>query len=567
MRIFTFLAALLIAQTLFWACQMVRSKWVIPPVPTAALEAGSPGVRGVYFADGDCYSRMERVRRVAASPGLIIQRHDFENFPDGVHSHTTALFDYIIFAFSKILPGVPAGVLPLEWAGAWISPLLGALLLCAVAVWGFLLRLRSLPLTCLLLAVSPILLHGFAVGRPDHQSLVTLLVGLGLLAEIALWHLPPSSRQVRWWQIVWGLAWGFALWASLYEPLIILLVVLLLRAVFASRAAWREWKNHLVAPVLAGVLLLISFLLEGLPTVSASGATYEEFQHWAQSIGELARVPILTSAFAWMGWLALPLPFLLVGNFLLARRRRSEGERVERRRECVPLFLCILFAVVAGLLAWHIRWGYFFVLVGAVALPWALDVLPWVILRYVLFFISLWPLAQEMERSLFPAGMHLVQRAEDLREAAMLRYEMRQLPRGNPNAILAPWWLTPEASYWAQLPGIAGSSHQSLPGTLDVTRFFMSTDDAAALEILKKRPAAWVIVPSSERVIQQAEFLFPETEVSEDHPPLVIRLDQHPAFAPEFLRLENKTPYFKIYRVVPLAVPGADRSTPARASE
>ncbi|MFV0337670.1 MAG: hypothetical protein ACK5LK_05435 [Chthoniobacterales bacterium] len=544
MRIFTLLIALLLAQTIFWACQSVKSKWVLPSV----AQGGVASVQGVYFLDGDCYSRMERARQVEASPGLIIQRHDFENFPECVHSHATAFLVYLIVGLSKFAPRGAGAPLPLEWAGAWVSPMLGSLLLCAVAAWGFFLRLRSVPAVLFLLAVSPILLHGFGVGRPDHQSLVTLLVGIGLMSEIALWYLPGGARQVRWWQIAWGMGWGFALWASLYEPLILLGLVLVLRVAFTPRAAWRDLKRHWLAPLVTGVLLLVSFLLEGFPKVSASGASYEEFQRWAQSIGELAGVPVLQSAFSWMGWLALPLPFLLVGNFLQMWRKREAGSG-SRLRERIPLLLCILFIVVGVLLAWHIRWGYFFVLVGALALPWALGVVPWVVLRYAVFFVSLWPLAQELERNLYPEGAALAQRTEKLREAAMLRYEMLRLPRENRGAILAPWWITPAASYWGQVPGIAGSSHQSLPGTLDVTRFFISTNDHEALEILKKRPASWVIAPASDRVLGQAKFLFPEARFSAEHPPLAIRLDRSPSSVPSFLQLENTNPYFKVYRV------------------
>ena len=65
----------------------------------------------------------------------------------------------------------------------------------------------------LFFAVSPILAHGTALGRPDHQSLLLLLLLIALAAE---WTL--RERVSRGWEIVSGISWGLACWVSLYEP-------------------------------------------------------------------------------------------------------------------------------------------------------------------------------------------------------------------------------------------------------------------------------------------------------------------------------------------------------------
>src|SRR5437870_9756988 len=54
----------------------------------------------VYFVDSDCYARMTRVQMCAARPGLILRHHDFENFPQGTTSHTTAPLDYLILGLA-----------------------------------------------------------------------------------------------------------------------------------------------------------------------------------------------------------------------------------------------------------------------------------------------------------------------------------------------------------------------------------------------------------------------------------------------------------------------------------
>jgi len=79
----------------------------------------------VYFTDADCYARMTRVRMYSEHPGIIVRHHDFENFPTGTTSHTTAPLDYLILALSILLRPLTAHAIDL--AGALISPLLALL--------------------------------------------------------------------------------------------------------------------------------------------------------------------------------------------------------------------------------------------------------------------------------------------------------------------------------------------------------------------------------------------------------------------------------------------------------
>lgn len=137
----------------------------------------------VYFTDGDCYARMTRVRLLQEHPFEPVRRHDFENFPIGTIPHTTAPLDYLIAGLA--VAAMPFFQDPLSIAGAWVSPLLGLALLGILAVWW-----RGVPFaraTLLLLATSPIVSHGFLLGRPDHQSLLILLVGVALAAEVDMW--------------------------------------------------------------------------------------------------------------------------------------------------------------------------------------------------------------------------------------------------------------------------------------------------------------------------------------------------------------------------------------------
>ena len=108
----------------------------------------------------------------------------------------------------------------LDLAGAIISPLLGLLGGWFLWWWASQMRFRFRWPMFLLYAISPILVHGSDLGRPDHQSLLILLVTIGLCAE---WILQTSPS--RTWSLISGAAWGLAWWVSFYEPLILIGII------------------------------------------------------------------------------------------------------------------------------------------------------------------------------------------------------------------------------------------------------------------------------------------------------------------------------------------------------
>ena len=263
----------------------------------------------VYFVDADCYSRMTRVQQVMKAPWTSIRTHDFENAPVGTEPHTTAPMDLLLAGLAGIFRLVtPAG---LDLAGAWASPLLGTVLVAFLWWWG---RKLALPLRnalLILVATSPILVHGFLLGRPDHQSLILLLVGLALAAEIALW-----TQPARLWSLLSAAAWALALWTSLFEPLILLLATLLCRGLVMGRAAWTI--RHPAAPAVFALLLLGGLLFDGWRSPPSAPEIAEFFPRWSQTIGELNH---LTPAqlLPWTGWLLPIVPVLL-----LLRHRREK---------------------------------------------------------------------------------------------------------------------------------------------------------------------------------------------------------------------------------------------------
>lgn len=499
----------------------------------------------VHFVDADCYSRMTRVERVLAAPWHSIRFHDFENAPQGTIPHTTAPMDFAIAALTKVidlflfafesLAGAPrplqhfssSAFSPLDLAGAFISPLLGLLLMGFLCWWS---RHQPWRMALLLVvAVSPILVHGFLLGRPDHQSLILLLVGMALAAEISLW----SSVTPRPWSLLAAICWALALWTSLFEPLILLMAVLACRWFVLGRATFRIRDR---TAVLAFVLILaVGLLFDGWRPLPSAPEIKEFFPRWSQTIGELTPLRFV-QLFPWTGWLLPVVPVLLILRF-----------RKEKYRPALALAFLLLLTI--GLSLWYARWGYFLALVFAFSLPHALVAIPLRPVVAVLFLISLWPIAAEWDRQFFPDPKRLKSLAETREDASLLHQAALHLkdakvPPHSP--ILAPWWLSPALSYWSGQPCVAGSSHQSLPGTVASARFYLATNPDEARQILRSRGVRFVVAYEPSRIVGNSAQIL---GVAPPKNSLGQRLYNHPSDVPDWLRLTFSNPFYKVYEV------------------
>lgn len=517
---------------------MKSLRLLLPWVWLAILLAGTMALRcwnagqvfiggEVYFVDADCYSRMTRVAQLLETPWTAIRTHDFENAPIGTEPHTTAPMDLLIAALAGILGlGTANGT---DLAGAWISPLLGTGLVAFLWWWGKKLHLPFRNALLILVAASPILVHGFLLGRPDHQSLVLLLVGMALAAEIGLW-----TQPTRLWSLLSASAWALALWTSLFEPLILLLATLICRFLVLGRLAWTI--RHPAAPALFFVLLLGGLLFDGWRSPPSAPEIAEFFPRWSQTIGELNHLTPV-QLMPWTGWLLPIVPVLL-----LLRHRREKNR--------LFLALALLVLLTAALSLWYARWGYFLALVFALSLPFALASIPSRPVVWTLFVLSLWPLASEWDRQLFPDAKRTAALAEQRTDAVLLRETARAMVSPEQSVFLAPWWLSPALAYWSGQKGVAGSSHQSLPGIADSARFYLAEDAATARSILGNRRVTFVVayepsrvIPNSARILGQAIPRRPMGRVLYDQP----------ATAPGFLRLVYENRFFRLYETAPPA--------------
>src|SRR6266480_3568194 len=392
----------------------------------------------INFIDADCYSRMFRARICFEHPGTIVRRHDFENFPKGTSPHTTAPFDYLIVALATAL--IPLSKNALDLAGAIVSPLLSIGLGIFLCWWARKIRLRFRWGFLILYGASPMLAHGFALGRPDHQSLLITLIAVALCAE---WTL--TQQATRGWGIVSGANWALALWVSLYEPLALLAIVV---ACCARSMMKRERR---IGWIVFAAVLAIAFMIERRipvwPTREFGGA----LRNWSATVGELAHVSLASTIwFNWCGWL-----LLLATLLLWPKRNRSK-----------PSFLIALLMAAFALTIWQARWSYFFVMIFAMLVPQILSVLRKPLIAATVFTVALFPIAQSWDH-LF-ADEELARRTENKIEQLELRAMSSQID----GVFIAPWWFSPAISYWSRQAGVGGSSHESVGGIVEIARFF-----------------------------------------------------------------------------------------------
>jgi hypothetical protein len=488
----------------------------------------------IYFTDADCYARMTRVRMCSEHPGLIVRRHDFENFPTGTTPHTTAPLDYLILALSMLLK--PFTAHSLDLAGALISPALAVL--GGWFLWWWSAKFRYGWITLIVYAISPILVHGTELGRPDHQSLVMLLVTVAICAE---WSLQADGTRTievdrpyprTRWSVISGVAWGLAIWTSAYESLVLFLLVLVVKGLENPKAILAK-SRRAGLPCFALVIAIALLIERRIPSFSIF---YSDllFQNWARTIGELARIsPANPIWLRWTGYLLFVTPLLVwIG--------------VTKSKRMTPVFILVLLVATYILTIWQARWGYFFVLIFALAMPSLLEPIKSRTAVWIAFFLSIFPILRDWDEKLWPNEAQLADRVAQRNESEQLRDMALNLRSSENHPFLGPWWLSPEIAYWSNQPGVAGSSHESLPGIEESARFFVSQDWGTARKVLENHKVAWVIAYDSQRTAQNSGQIL-GTAVPQQ--PVCMMLDKLATTAPPFLVLSAQNGIAKLYRV------------------
>jgi hypothetical protein len=323
------------------------------------------------------------------------------------------------------------------------------------------------------------------------------------------------------WKVAAAALWALALWTSLFEPLLLLLATACLRLAVLGRKA----LPGKAAVIVFVSLLLAVFLFEGW-RVRVPSEEERAFFRWALDIGELRRATLVRCG---------PGGFTSRTGLLLASYLRT--------KERTPMALSALLILLSGLSMGHVRWGYFLAIAFALALPWILYSIPGKSVAWLAFLISLWPLAAEWDRQLFPEVSERASREEDREEAFLLRETAQALVSPHRTSD-PPWWLSPALAYWSGQRCVGGSSHESLPGIVDSSRFYSATVPDEAYEILKRRSVNYVIAYEPSRIVSNSSQILDRMPANN---PLGKILFEHPDRAPAFLHLVYANRFFKVF--------------------
>jgi hypothetical protein len=207
--------------------------------------------------------------------------------------------------------------------------------------------------------------------------------------------------------------------------------------------------------------------------------------------------------------------------------------------------VCVLLIATYFLTIWQARWGYFFVLIFALALPTLLAPIKSSAAVWIAFVLSMFPILRDWDTRLWPNEAQLADRVERRIESVQIRDLSLRLRSPEVDPFLAPWWLSPSIAYLSGQPGVAGGSHESLNGIEESARFFLSENLEQAHDILDGHRVAWVFAYDSERVAQNSAAVLNQAVPPR---PLCGVLYQTPSQAPPFLIFSAQNPSCKIYR-------------------
>lgn len=221
------------------------------------IAQGQPALLDGELWDPDSYMWLERVRRLWAGAGWFDHLYPRINPPSGFVSHWTRPMDAVLLAGGWALAPIFGFDRALFWWGASTGPLLFVPTAIAV-IWAArpLLPRQALWLPPLILTTQPAILASFAAGRPDHQSLLTLLFALILGTALRMALAPKRLAPA----IATALCAIAALWISIQ-------ILPLLGALAAGLAiAWISGRHDLAR----SSVVLFALLCLGLATALVS---------------------------------------------------------------------------------------------------------------------------------------------------------------------------------------------------------------------------------------------------------------------------------------------------------
>ncbi|MEM1058871.1 MAG: hypothetical protein AAGK14_06460 [Verrucomicrobiota bacterium] len=501
-----------------------------------------------YMVEADAYTRLIRVRNILDGQGLVQSFHPHENYPEGITPSTTLPFDLVILSLHPIMSLWSAE--PLDWAGAFAAYVCFPIIFVLLYFWSGRLgwRWEARGLLLVGITVTPGIMWATPFARPDHQALVLLMLSGGLAAELIRWR--PDRPDTVFWAALGGACWAFALWTSLFEPLILFALILVTNLI----ARRREQHPFLIS---FGVVAAVAILVEGAhlrEIVGQAFSTVSDDQirsalgRWSETVNELKpmylslwHLSVNLTALVWL----LPVT--------IACLYRQSGLRLEHHLLTGMTVLLTLFAI------FQVRWFYYATL-GLLLLTalWIhrekLAVLRYGAVTIVgLSWIVCW------------AAMFGEQNDPEKKQPPVFP-QVKQLARladqENSGSVMGVYWLSPAFSYFSGRPMVASSSHLTIEGIVDTSRFFTTSSWIEANRIAQEREAGWILcfVPSYQHMM--SEIILGEKTDREKvrglaDLPVGFRLyvPEAARAVPSRYQLVGVQPLMKLYRVAPKPPP------------
>jgi hypothetical protein len=199
-----------------------------------------------------------------------------------------------------------------------------------------------------------------------------------------------ASTDCDRWSAASGIAWGLAIWNSAYESLVVFLLVMVVSALENRQAllARSRRAGWLCFVLTIAIALLIERRMPSLSIFHSNAI----FKNWASTIGELAHVlPANPIWLRWCGYFLLLTPVLI---WITISRNRTRSERA------MPWFVPVILVATYALTIWQARWGYFFVLIFALALPVLLTPINSRVAVWIAFVLSMYPILRDWDERL-----------------------------------------------------------------------------------------------------------------------------------------------------------------------
>ena len=148
---------------------------------------------------------------------------------------------------------------------------------------------------------------------------------------------------------------------------------------------------------------------------------------------------------------------------------------------------------------------------------------------------------------IYPDDAVFRSRAEGVADAVSLRDAalcLRDMPE---RGVVAPWWFSPAVVWWSGQPCVGGTSHQSLPGIVDSSEFYLATDISKAKVILARRKAGYIFAYEPDRVVSNAAQIL---GVPTPAGTLAEGLYKDPRSHARDFKLLHRNRFFRVYEVL-----------------